>query len=622
VGFLEELKRRNVVRVGVAYCVIAWIIAQLAEFAFENFGAPDWVLKAVVVLLVLGLPLALFFAWVFELTPEGVRREQDVDRSASITPNTGRTLDRFIIVGLVAALGYFLWERQDLGQPQNDVVNEAAESNLAIEPSNSAAAEQAPRSIAVLPFLNMSSDPEQEYFSDGLTEEILNALARTPDLQVASRTSSFNYKGSSEDITAIAQALGVAHVLEGSVRRDSKRLRVTAQLIRANDGFHLWSQTYDRNPDDVIAIQEDIAIEIALALETAMDPEALARMVSAGTSTVAAYNAYLEGLGWNATSVSTGDIRRWARASEAYERAIELDPEFALAYWELAKFWEVQRRGTDITAGQVDMSREEMLTRFERAIEKAIEFEKDPVNALKYRVLRETENLRLDRALVFNTDYLQQRPNNIFAQRLQLNFFNDLNMYDEMVEEIARLNDREALGVGMVSDYLTASLITNDPDFIRNTARVSLERLGDESVFIVYQAHRALLWAGDIDAAAPLARELGLSDLPDTSRSLVALRQACAEGRQVEAEGIYQRVTEQYADDASIIWIVHKIMGAHDQAVATLKPLDDRGQIDELVDYVSYAYFDPRPFPNLMNLLTSLGIEPREPLAIPYRCKG
>jgi hypothetical protein len=263
-----------------------------------------------------------------------------------------------------------------------------------------------------------------------------------------------------------------------------------------------------------------------------------------------------------------------------------------------------------------------MLTRFERAIEKAIEFENDPVNALKYRVLRETENLRFDRALVFNTDYLQQRPNNSFALRLQLNLYSILNMRDKLVEQIARLKDLEAPGAGMVSDYLTASLLTNAPDLIRDTAAHSMDRFSDGNIFIVYQVHRALLWAGDIDAARPLVRELALSDLPDESKSLVALRQTCAEGRQAEAEGIYQRVTEQYADDTSIIWIVHKIMGAHDEAVATLKPLDDRGQIDELVDYVGYAYFDPRPFPNLMNLLTSLGAEPREPLAIPYRCKG
>lgn len=261
-------------RVGVAYIVIGWFLAQVAEFAFENFGAPDWVLKTFVAVLLLGLPLALFFAWAFELTPEGVKREKDVDRSQSITRTTGRKLDFLIIGTLVLALGYFVWERQAGVEP----VDASGEANLA----NSAPASDdgpAVRSIAVLPFVNMSSDEEQEWFSDGLTEEILNALARTPDLLVAARTSSFKFKGSTEDIPTIAKALGVAHVLEGSVRQARDRLRVTAQLIRASDGFHLWSQSYDRDPEDVISIQEDVAIEIATALKTAIDPEALVKMV-------------------------------------------------------------------------------------------------------------------------------------------------------------------------------------------------------------------------------------------------------------------------------------------------------------------------------------------------------
>ena len=276
-SFIGELKRRNVVRVGIAYVVIAWLLAQVAEFAFENFGAPEWVLKTFVVVLLLGMPLALFFAWAFEMTPEGLKREVEVDRTASITPHTGRKLDRLIIAGLVVAVAYFAWTSQREPEPAEPPPTET-----------SVAAEIGPdeRSIAVLPFVNMSSDEEQEWFADGLTEELLNSLARMPDLLVAARTSSFGYKGSTDSVQNIAKALGVAHVLEGSVRRGNDRLRITAQLIRASDGFHLWSETYDRSPDDVIAIQEDLAIEIARALETAMDPEALKEMVSAGTASV------------------------------------------------------------------------------------------------------------------------------------------------------------------------------------------------------------------------------------------------------------------------------------------------------------------------------------------------
>ncbi len=201
-------------RVGIAYIVIGWLLIQVAEFAFENFGAPEWVLKTFTVVVLLGLPIALFFAWAFELTPEGVKREKDVDRSQSITPLTGRKLDFIIIGALVVALGYFIWERQAPVASVDSI--ESSEEATAADNKSVLGSAPAIRSIAVLPFVNMSSDKEQEWFSDGLTEEILNALARTPDLLVAARTSSFKFKGTNEDIPMIAKALGVAHVLEGS----------------------------------------------------------------------------------------------------------------------------------------------------------------------------------------------------------------------------------------------------------------------------------------------------------------------------------------------------------------------------------------------------------------------
>ena len=211
-SFFNELKRRNVVRVGVAYLIMAWLLAQIADLGLESFGAPEWVMKTILFLLVLGFPLALFFAWAFELTPEGLKLEKDVDRSKSVTPLTGRKLDFVIIGALVVALGYFIWERQSL---VDDV--DSSTTPLAAEVEEASTDARDKRSIAVLPFVNMSSDPEQEWFADGLTEELLNALARAPDLLVAARTSSFKFKGSAEDIPTIAAALGVAHVLEGSV---------------------------------------------------------------------------------------------------------------------------------------------------------------------------------------------------------------------------------------------------------------------------------------------------------------------------------------------------------------------------------------------------------------------
>jgi TolB-like protein len=236
-SLFAELQRRNVVRVAIAYAVVAWLLAQVADIAFDNFGAPDWVPKSVLFVLILGFPLAVFFAWAFELTPEGVKREKDVDRSQSITNVTGRKLNRLIIAVLVLAVGFLLVDKFVLQPVPEEVIADAPVADV-------------DKSVAVLPFVAMSSGPDDEFFADGLTEEILNSLAQLPDLLVTARTSAFAFKGIDVSIPEIAAQLGVANVVEGSVRRSGDRLRVTAQLIRAEDGFHLWSETYERSTAD------------------------------------------------------------------------------------------------------------------------------------------------------------------------------------------------------------------------------------------------------------------------------------------------------------------------------------------------------------------------------------
>jgi TolB-like protein len=601
-NFFAELKRRNVVRVGIAYVLVGWVLAQVAEFAFENFGAPDWVLKTFVTLLLLGLPLALFFAWAFELTPEGIKREEDVDRSQSITPSTGRKLNYVIIAALVIALGYSWWSRQAVEAP-------VSPSTPAVATEDDGVEQKAPdlRSIAVLPFVNMSSDQAQEWFSDGLTEEILNALARTPDLLVAARTSSFKYKNSDEDIPTIAEALGVAHILEGSVRSARDRLRVTAQLIRASDGFHLWSQTYDREPEDVIQIQEDIAIEIAKALETAMDPEALARMVSSGTSSVPAYNAYLEGLAANTSTLSTADVYSFLRARDAYKRAIELDPEFSFAYWELAQFWEVQAQATNIVAGIVEMPKEQMVAEFEDALEKAIRYERNPVNRLTFRVLQAKEKLQLGEALRLNTEYLEQRPNDQDAQNRQLELLTDLGMIDELRAAIEEYERRDGYDIRVTNNSVNFALLTGDREFVRRYALDALRRIPE---------------VGDIDNASALLPAIQASDLPEQTRTIALLRQACAEGNRKEARRIYDVMMAKHSDDLSMNWISNKIFGRDEEAQRLLEPYDERRELDILLDFVSYHYFDPMPFPNLVQYLKTQGVEPRKPLEMTYRCRA
>lgn len=332
-SFYSELQRRNVVRVGVAYTLIAWVIAQVAEFAFEAFGAPDWTIKSIVVLLLIGLPLALLFAWVYEMTPEGLRRERDVDRIQSITPQTGRRIDKVIIGVLVIALAFFAADKYLL-QSQPDVV-EPETPPVAVEAPAEAIDNGPPeKSVAVLPFVAMSDGPDDEYFADGLTEEILNSLAQLPELLVTARTSAFMFKG--DDLPAIpeiADKLGVKHVVEGSVRRSGDRLRVTAQLIRAGDGFHLWSNTYDSTSADTISVQEDIAERIAVAMDVVLDDEKSAAMRKAGLRDVEAFTAYQKGIElFNKAHGNMDIVAGLKAANEFFDQVIERVPRFPDVY--------------------------------------------------------------------------------------------------------------------------------------------------------------------------------------------------------------------------------------------------------------------------------------------------
>ena len=320
-SFFAELKRRNVIRVAVAYTVIAWVLAQVAEFAFENFGAPDWVLKSVIVILLLGLPIALIFAWAFEMTPEGIKKEKDVDRSQSITPHTGRKLD-FVIIGILAvALAYFVYDKFMLSPDTELEITTTEERTDAV-------AIEVEKSIAVLPFVNMSSDPEQEYFSDGISEEILNALAKIQELKVAGRTSSFSFKGKNEDLRLIGEALGVAHILEGSVRKSGNQLRITAQLIKVDDGFHMWSETYDRELTDIFAIQDEISSAILEQMKLQLIGEAAPTELASTRADVEAYNLYLAAK----QNIYKRDKPSLELASSLLERAIGIDPAYAPAY--------------------------------------------------------------------------------------------------------------------------------------------------------------------------------------------------------------------------------------------------------------------------------------------------
>jgi TolB-like protein len=323
-SFYSELKRRNVIRVAVLYAVASWVLLQVGELLFGALGVPPWGIRLLFALLLLGLPLALIFAWVYELTPEGLKREQDIARETSVTAHTARKLDLIVIVLLVCAVGLVLAERFRGHAGTASTPSPTSQAAMIAPPGSASAV-----SIAVLPFVNMSEDKANEYFSDGLTEELLNVLANVPGLRVIARTSSFAYKGKDAKIADVARDLNVDNVLEGSVRKAGVRVRITTQLIRAADSSHLWSETYDRDVNDIFAVQDEISKEVVDALKVRLLQAKASVQETGGTHAPEAYEAYLQGR----FQKNKGEAEDTLRAAlSAFEEAIRIDPGYARAY--------------------------------------------------------------------------------------------------------------------------------------------------------------------------------------------------------------------------------------------------------------------------------------------------
>jgi TolB-like protein/Flp pilus assembly protein TadD len=331
-SFFKELKRRNVVRVAIAYAVAAWVFLQIADLVLENIVAPGWVMQVMMLVILLGFIASVIIAWAYELTPDGVKRQSEIDLDHSITAITGHKLDRIIIGFLALAVAYFAYDKSTTAmsptiEPASLVAEQAAGvPDLSAEPS-----------IAVLPFVNMSPDADQEFFSDGISEELLNLLVKVEGMKVASRTSSFNYKGSTLSLADIASELQVDHVLEGSVRKSDNRVRITAQLIDAGSDRHLWSDTYDRELTDIFGIQDEIANAIVAALSAELGILQDTPVISVATATedLDAYELYLKARGLFLAR------QQLEESITLYERAVELDPEFARAWEGLAAVYSV-----------------------------------------------------------------------------------------------------------------------------------------------------------------------------------------------------------------------------------------------------------------------------------------
>jgi TolB-like protein len=322
-NFFAELKRRNVYKVAVAYAVVAWLLIQIATQVFPFFEIPNWAVRLVVLLLILGFPVALVLSWVFEITPEGIKRESEIERGKSIRPQTGRRIVGLTIVVAIIAAGLLAFQLLRSKSPAN-----AVSTTTASRP----AAEILAKSIAVLPFENLSDDKSNAYFASGIQEELLTRLSKIGDLKVISRTSTEKYNAAPTSLREVAQQLGVGTVLEGSVQKAADQVRVSVQLINALNDSHLWAETYDRKIADLFQVETEIAQKVAGALEAKLSGREKKDISGVGTNNSEAYDAYLHGLTLSRSSMQSAVDN----SIQYFRRAVELDPKFAEAWAELS----------------------------------------------------------------------------------------------------------------------------------------------------------------------------------------------------------------------------------------------------------------------------------------------
>jgi TolB-like protein len=403
-SLFAELKRRNVLRVAAAYVVAAWLVIQVVETIFPAFGFSDAAVRIIVIVFIIGLLPVLILAWAFELTPEGLKLDKDVDHRQTIAARTGRKLDRIIMVVLALALGYFAIDKFVL-TPQHEASRQeqqAEQLEAATRQAREAGRTEAvvesfgERSIAVLPFSDLSPGRDQAHFADGISEELLNLLASVNDLRVISRSSSFALRDDGLSVPEIAKKLNVTYVLEGSVRKSGETVRITAQLVDARSDTHLWSETFDRSLSDVFAVQDEISVQVVDALKI----ELLGAAPTSGQTSSVAYELYLEGLG---VLAAREDI---PHAIELFEQVVAIDETYAPAFASLALalIWSDEDYRT-------------RNPRLEAAVSRALVLNPGSSDALTALGQLRVEQNRLDEGRELLEQAIANNPNNAFAHR-------------------------------------------------------------------------------------------------------------------------------------------------------------------------------------------------------------
>ena len=609
-SFFEELKRRNVFRVGVAYVVVSWLIIQVIETVSDPLGLPEWTEAFFIVLLLAGLPLVLIFSWAFELTPEGIKKTKDVDATESVTADTGKKLNYTIIAVLVLALGYSLWDRQGLvDQPEQTEI----------------AAEAGTTSVAVLPFVNMSADVEQEYFSDGISEELLNLLAKIPEMRVPARTSSFQFKGQNLDIGDVAQQLNVDHVLEGSVRKSGMKVRITAQLIEADTGYHLWSETYDRELTDIFAIQDEISAAIVAALaETLGIDSAAAPKVAAQTDTEA-YNAYLLGQHQlklrNKLSIES--------AVQNFERALEIDPDYAPAHAGAGLGWYLLT-ASFATYGTLPL--DESLSKAMPHLERALEIDPELPEALGAYGLVLDAQLKYEEAVPYFEKALELNPSLTDVRNWYSATLVDLAKYDMSVDQLRKAYELDPLSILTLNNYTNQLLIRSrfdeaepvlerleqiDPDrgiqfrarmeFQRGEVAAGIENLlrlvdRDSTRLVARRVVSHNLWAMELKEAA-----LGIWPYPDNVYALVNDTSDVEEALRLALEN-YEKNPNEPSVKEDLAW-AHWRAGKREESLEyAAEFLDTLGESSARISFANVLFaLDARDRGDEEEVLTRIG---------------
>jgi adenylate cyclase len=561
--FFEELKRRNVVKVAVLYVIASWLILQVADVLSSLLPVPEWTGSLVFIFLALGFPLVMTFSWVYELTPEGLKREREVDRSQSITHETGRKINIVIIVMLALAIGLVVLDRlvpRHAPVAETVVVEETVEPPPA-SPSQIAGARFAPapdRSIAVLPFADMSPDKDQEYLSDGLSEELLNLLAKIPELRVASRTSAFSFKGKNVKIADVATELNVGHVLEGSVRKAGNKVRITAQLIDASHDVHLWSETWDRNLDDVFAIQDEIAANVVEKLKIALLGEA----PSIQETKPEAYNLYLQARHLQ----RQGSGPSMLKSVEMFNQVLAIDPDYAPAWVGLSTAY------TNLAGSNV-LPTDEGYTKAREAAEKAIAI--DPDNGQAYSTLAwNYDNYAGDYATAagYYQKALALAPNDDKVLNGVATLLQTLGRYDEAVTIYTKLTERDPVNPTPYNNLGVVYINTRD---FGAATRAFDKALALSPDMLLARIYRGYMFYVNGDTEGYLQAFARLSD--DTGVEVFRLlSQATAYpemGRETEGAAALARAEEEFGDTswAYVIATIHARQGRADEAFEWLE---------------------------------------------------